>query len=168
MWFLLVLASAIVLRAWIRARWRPWRIEQKLAEPVASIERASADALLEMRDVEVHPRPQWDPPRYFTSPFCQGCRQKLELPRGDVEALGLDVLMAHRELLRGLDAWDQLAGETHVPEELLPTIEAVYQSCRLLGGNLSPDLLGRARRQERKTPLIGVVAQVPGPQTPLN
>lgn len=166
-WFLLVLASAVVLRMWIRRRWRPWRIEQKLARPLANIERVSADALLEMQHEE---RASFFPlsTRYYTSPFDPRFRADLELPRGEVEALGLDVLTAHRALLRGMDAWDMMAGETHVPEELRPTMEAVYRSCRDLGTSLTPELLGRARRGEKRSPLVGVVAEIPGPETPVN
>jgi len=163
LWFLLVLMAAVVLRFAIRARWRPWRIERRLAEPLATIERATADALLEMQALHTRGVSVKAGTRFFASPFDPTCRAALELPRGDVEALGVDVLRAHHALLDGMDAWDRMSGREHSPRELLPAMREVYRTCRSLGGALTHELLGEARRCARTRPLVGLVAEVPPP-----
>lgn len=163
LWFVLVFVAAVALRLAIRARWRPWRIERRLAEPLATIERVSADALLEMQALDPRGAVPVDGARFFASPFDPRCRAALELPRGDVEALGLDVLRAHHALLDGMDAWDRMSGREHDRRALLPAMREVYLTCRSLGGSLTPALLGEARRGARSRPLIGIVAEVPPP-----
>lgn len=159
-WFLSVVVAAGVVLEIIRWRFGPRRVRARLAYPLAVVERALEDALVELgpaRREAPNPVPWRGLGEVWVSPFEPFTERLLQVPEADLLSLGGRASEEHRRLSQAIRAWNAAAGRAEKATSLLPIILAAHRAARALAAHLEAAELERARSEANARVLVSLV-----------